>query len=77
MKEYYVYVMFTDPLAKRLECSPKAWKTGVQSQVEAYQKLKKNVLDASMFNTQHYKVWIKSKMEQSRERSSVLTYTSV
>ena len=25
------------------------------------------VLDAALINTQHYKVWIKSKMEQSRE----------
>ena len=28
------------------------------------------VLDASSLNTQHYKVWIKGKVEQSRERSS-------
>ena len=28
------------------------------------------VLDASLLNTQHYKVGIKGKVEQSRERSS-------
>ena len=28
------------------------------------------VLDAALLNTQHYKVWIKGKVEQSRERSS-------
>ena len=33
------------------------------------------VLDASLLNTQHYKVQIKSKVEQSRERISALTYT--
>ena len=38
---------------------------------------KKMVLDAALLNTQHYKVWIKSKVEQSRERSSALPYTSV
>ena len=38
---------------------------------------KKVVLDASMFNTQHYKVYIKGKMEQSRERNSTLSYTLV
>ena len=38
-------------------------------------KTQKMVLDASLLNTQHYKVWIKSKVEQSRERSSVLPYT--
>ena len=31
----------------------------VQSQVKSYQGLKQMVLDASLFNTQHYKVWIK------------------
>ena len=35
------------------------------------------VLDASLLNTQHYKVWIKGKVEQSREKSSTLTYILV
>ena len=30
------------------------------------------VLDASLLNTQHYKVQIKDKMEQSKEKSSAL-----
>ena len=30
------------------------------------------VLDASLLNTQHYKVQIKDKVEQSRERSSTI-----
>ena len=30
------------------------------------------VLDASLLNTQHYKVRIKDKVEQSKERSSIL-----
>ena len=34
-------------------------------------KTQKMVLDASLLNTQHYKVRIKGKVEQSRERSSV------
>ena len=38
-------------------------------------KTQKMVLDASLLNTQHYKVRIKGKMEQSRERSSALSYT--
>ena len=40
-------------------------------------KTQKMVLDASLLNTQHYKVQIKSKVEQSRERSSALPYTLV
>ena len=51
--------------------------TGVQSQVVLYQILKKMVLDAALLNTQHYKVRIKGKVEQSREWSSALTDTSV
>ena len=38
---------------------------------------KKMVLDASLLNTQHYKVGIKSKVEQSKERSGALPYTFV
>ena len=37
----------------------------------------KRVLDTSLFNTQHYKVRINGKMEQSSERSSALPYTLV
>ena len=40
-------------------------------------KTLKMVLDASLLNTQQYKVGIKYKVEQSRERSSALPYTSV
>ena len=54
-----------------------ARETSVQSQVESYQRLKKMVLNASLLNTQQYKVGLKSKVEQSRERSSALPYTVV
>ena len=40
-------------------------------------KTLKLVLDTSLLNTQHYKVRIKGKVEQSRERSSALPYTSI
>ena len=49
----------------------------IQSQVESYQRLKKIGLDASLLNTQQYKVGIKGKVGQSRERSRALPYTSV
>ena len=42
-----------------------------------YTKDSKMVLDAALPNTQHYKVRIKGKVEQSREWSSALPYTSV
>ena len=47
--------------------------TRVQSLVKSYQRLKKWYL----LNIQHYKVRIKGKVEQSREWSSALLYTSV
>ena len=40
-------------------------------------KTLKMILDTSLFNTQQYKVRIKGKVEQSRERSSALLYTTV
>ena len=40
-------------------------------------KNQKIVLDSTLLNTQHYKIWIKGKVEQSRERSCVLFYTFV
>ena len=36
-----------------------------------------NCIDASLLNTQHYKVNRKGKVEQSREISDVLSYTLV
>ena len=35
------------------------------------------LLDVTLLNTQHYKVRIKGKAEQSREKSSALSYTVV
>ena len=52
-------------------------KIAVQYLVEAYQRPKKMVLDATLLKTQYYKVRIKGKVEQSMEWSSALLYTSV
>ena len=38
-------------------------------------KTQKMLLEASLLNIQHYKVWIKGKVEQSKERSSTHPYT--
>ena len=40
-------------------------------------KIQKMVLDAALPNDYHYKVRIKSKVKQTREWSSALSYTSV
>ena len=40
-------------------------------------KTQKIVLDTAFLNTQHYKVRIKGNVEQSKEKSYALPYTSV
>ena len=40
-------------------------------------KTQKIVLEATLLNTQHYKVRIKGKVEQSKVRNSALFYTLV
>ena len=40
-------------------------------------KTQKMILDATLLNTKHYTARIKCKVEQSREWSSALSYTSV
>ena len=40
-------------------------------------KTQNMVFEAALLSTQHYKLRIKGKVEQSRERSSALPYTSV
>ena len=44
---------------------------------QVIQKIQKMELDAALLNTQHYKIRIKGKGEQSKARSSALPYTSV
>ena len=51
-------------------------KTGFNPR-SSHTKDSKTVLDAALFNIQHHKVRIKGKVEQSREWSSALPYTSV
>ena len=65
-----------------VERSPMIQETWVQSQGSipghVIPKTLKMVLDApSLLNSQQYKVRIEGKLEQSRERSSTLFYTSV
>ena len=51
--------------------------TGVQSQIEWYQRFLKMVLDTALLSTQNYKVSIKDQVEKFREWSISLPYTSV
>ena len=78
------------PLANTLPTRPMGWyimgsiglvgnvfTNKLRSQVESYQRIKKMVLVTSLLNTQHYKVCIKGKVEQSKERRSAFPNTSV
>ena len=47
----------------------------IQGQVTP--ETQKMVVDTALLNTHQYKVQIKRKMEQSREKSNLLLYTSV
>ena len=57
--------------------SPMAQETWVQSKLFVIPKTQKMVLDATLLNTQNYKVRIKGKVEQFWERGGTLPYTSV
>ena len=54
--------------------TPKTQKEKKKRKIKKKKK-KKKVLDTSLLNTQCYKVAIKGKVDQSRERSSTLPYT--
>ena len=60
----YVYIYF---FVHVCVCSPMVGEIGFQSQVELYLKIQKLVLDASVPNTQHYKVQIKENWSNTRK----------
>ena len=64
-KESPNYMTHTGSLDEWVKCFRVVWET------------LKMVLETSLLNTQDYKVRIKGKVEQSRERSCVFSYTSV
>ena len=68
----YTFISIS-PSASWFECLPVTRETGVQSQVESYQRLREWYL----LNTQNYKVRLKDKVEQSKERSRNLPNTWV
>ena len=77
MQNYYKLLVFNQAISLMVECLSMVLETRVQSQVKSYQRLKKMVLDTALLNTQHYNVWIKGKVEQSKEWSGAFPYTLV
>ena len=65
----YIYI-----LAKWVKCSLMAKVTGVQSQVESYQRFKKIIIDTFLLKTQHYNVRIKGKWNNPKK---VIALTSL
>ena len=72
------YLKPTRSLASWVEFSPNVRKKK-QSSISGrvIPKTQKKVLNVALLSTQHYKVRIKGKVEQPREWSSALPYTSV
>ena len=66
--------LFIGPLVWWLKCLPMARETNSGRVIPKIQKL---VLDTPLLNTEHYKVCIKDKVEQSKERGSAFSYTLV
>ena len=71
---YIIYIYIID-LAGRVFANGPGDQGSIPGRV--IPKTLKMVLDTSLLNTQQYKVRIKGKVEQSRERSSALPYSSV
>ena len=71
----YIYILLDIGLAVRVFANGPGDLSSIPGRV--IPKTQKMVLDASLLNTQHCKVRIKGKVEQSRERSSALPYTLV
>ena len=77
MEDFNVSVLpKTGPLAYWVECWSMARKTGFNP-MSSYDKDSKMVIDATLFNTQQYKVPIKGKVKQSKEWCSALSYAWV
>ena len=71
----YIYVLPAHWLSGRMFANCLGDRGSFPGQV--IPKTLKIVLNTSLLKIQHYKVRIKGKVEQSRERSSALPYTSV
>ena len=73
---YYNYSLFIGDYYRAIDLTSRVFTNGTGDR-SSISRLKKMALDASLLNTQHYKVRIKGKVEQSWERSSVLPYSLV
>ena len=67
--------MWPNSLAQWVECLPMVRRPGFNPRSSHTKDFFKMVLDTSLLNTQLYKVRIKGKEGQSRERSNALPYT--
>ena len=67
-----IYVRSIGLVGRMLDNGPAGWSSIPDHFIPKAQKM---VLNASLLNTQHYKVGIKNKVEQFKERSSTIPYT--
>ena len=69
----YIYIYWAIGLMGRVFANGPVDRGSIPAQV--IPKTQKMVLDATLLNTQRYKIWIKGKVEQSKEWRSALLYT--
>ena len=70
----YIYIYAHNDIMVRVVASGPGDQSSIPSRL--IQKIQKMILVFSLFNPQPYKVGIKSKEKQSKERISALPYTS-
>ena len=79
--DVYVYIPFFQHMYRTIGLMSRVVANGPGDQGsipgQVILKTQKMVLDAALFSTQHYKLTIKGKVEQSLEWSSALPYTLV
>ena len=71
----YIYIFWSIDLVVRVFANGLKDRGSIPGRV--IPKTQKLVLDTFLLNTQHYKVWIKGKVEQSSKKSSTLPNTLV
>ena len=76
MRTIYIYIYIFVTASHHIGLDTRSWHNLGSIPGRVIPKAQKMVLDGALHNTQHYQVRIKGKLEQSREWSRALPYTS-
>ena len=75
--KFYVFIYFVNSISIMVRVFANGPGDRGSNPGRVIPKTQKMVFDAALLNTKHYKVRIKGKVEQSKERCSALPYTLV